>query len=156
MNLPCPICSMCWIGKLPDMARNKPPRKPYTPRPIVKPLNLRDQTKVELDAQMALEMVKLGLATEDHLSMICSHADIVRRIVKSGPAWVQANTILRIAGEIMDRPEFRILSGQAVAIEAALSVTLPVVQTCGNLSIDRASRAALRDFDRFGGLRVTL
>lgn len=117
---------------------------------------MRDQKLVELDPQFALEMVEIGMANENHLAMICAHADLVRRMVNKGPERIQADTIIRIGSEIMDRPEFAILSGEKAAIIAAMSVTLPVVQRAGNMAIHKASEAMNRDFDRNGGIRVQL
>lgn len=139
------------------MAANKKPRKRYRPKPVVRPLNVRNQWDIEGEAHAALLAMEYGHVEQEHLAMLCAHADMVRRLFDpSDPVRRQADTIIRIVSEITDRPELRVWSGEEAAIRAAMQVTLPAIRAASNSEIYHASMAALRELSIYGGVRVNL
>jgi hypothetical protein len=139
------------------MPANAKPRRRYRPKPVIKPLNMRQAWDIEGEAHMALVALESGEVADEHMAMLAAHADMTRRLAGVDAAVVrQAETILRMVAAVKDRSELRVLAGEEVAIRAAMQVTLPAIRAAGNAEIYRVSRAALRDMERFGGVRVGL
>lgn len=138
------------------MPGNKKPTKAHRPRTVVRPLNMRNAWMTEGDVHVALLELEAGTAAEPHYSMLCAHADIIRRMYPSGPERVQADTIIRMIGIVMKRPDMRITGAEEVAIRAAVKVTLPALMRASNRKVVDAAVASLADIDKFGGVRVSL
>ena len=134
------------------------PRKAYKPHPIVKPLKARDDWIMEGEVHAALLAIESGQTQEDHLAMLASHADLVRRL-ETAPwhAQRQAQTIVRILAESLTRkPHIYITELEQAAIRAALQTTLPAMRNASNAAIFRAARAAYVAFQRDGGVKVEI
>lgn len=139
------------------MATSKRPRKAYRPRAVINPLNMRDACDIELDPHIALTALEYGEVSELQLSRIAAHADIVRRMYKSGPEHQHANSIIRIVSEIKRRSNgLRVHALELSALQASMSITLSAVRDAGNSAIYHAAQAALHDMERYGGVRIAL
>ena len=140
------------------MPSSSKPRKPYRPKPVIKPCNTRQAWEIEGEAHIGLLAIESGDISDEHIAMVCAHADMVRRLFDDPhhPVRRQAETIIRIVDQIKSRPELRVLSGEEAAIRAAMTVTLPAIRAASNADIYRVAQASLRDMDRFGGVKVKL
>lgn len=140
------------------MPSSSKPRKAYRPKPVIKPCNIRQAWDIEGEAHIGLLAIESGDIQDEHMAMICAHADMVRRLFDDPghPVRRQADTIIRIVSEIQSRPVLRVLSGEEAAIRAAMTVTLPAIRAASNAEIYRVAQASLRDMDRHGGVRVKL
>ena len=138
------------------MAGNKKPAKRYRPKDVIRPLNMRNAWLSEGDVHAALLALEGGVATQDHYSMLCAHADLIRRMYRSGPERVQADSIIRMVGIVMGRVDHHITPAEELPIRAAVKVTLPALMRASNRLVFDAAVASLADLDRFGGVRVAL
>ncbi len=140
------------------MPSSSKPRKSYRPKPVIKPCNIRQAWEIEGEAHIGLLAIESWDVSDEHMAMICAHADMVRRLFDDAghPVRRQAETIIRIVDEIKSRPVLRVLSGEEAAIRAAMTVTLPAIRSASNADIYRVAQASLRDMDRHGGVRVNL
>ena len=137
------------------MPSSAKPRKKYRPRDVVRPLNVRNAWASEGDVHAALLAMEAGQAEEDHLAMLCAHAHVMQRLaLDESPERRQADTILRMVGIILRRPDHRITPAEEIPIRAALQVTLPALQRAKNHDLLRAATASLKDQDRWGGVRL--
>ena len=139
------------------MPRSAKPKRKYHPRPVVKPLNMRDHWVLEGDVHAALLAIDHGQQMEEHLNALAAHADLIRRL-ESAPfhAQRQAQTIIRILAEVMTRGSLQITELEQDAIRAAIKVTLPALRTANNHAIERAAQAAWFAFNRDGGVVVDI
>lgn len=133
------------------MATSKKPRKAYRPKPVIKPLNIRDAWGIEGEAHAVLLAIESESVSEDHLAMLAAHADMVRRIYPIGTERIQADAIFRVVAEIKSRPEIRVLSLEEVAIRAAMSITIEAMRKARNADIYKAAMSAIQDMERNGG-----
>jgi hypothetical protein len=139
------------------MAASQKPRKKYRRRPVLNPLNMREEWAIEGDPYAVLMAMDGGCVEESHMAMLAAHADMVRRMFDpSRPERRQADTLIRIIADIKSRQELRILSGEDVAIRAALTVTIEAIRNATNADIYRSAMASMHDMDKFGGVRVRL
>lgn len=139
------------------MPKSAKPKRAYKPRPIVKPLKARNDWVMEGEVHAALLALQADMVQEEHLAMLASHADLVRRL-DTAPfhAQRQAQTVVRILAEIMQRPGHPVTQLEQTAIRAALQVTLPVMRQASNYAIERAAQAAWVAFQRDGGVKVDI
>lgn len=139
------------------MPSSTKPRKTYRPKPVVRPMNVRQSWEIEGEAHVALLAIEFDQITDEHMAMLVAHADMVRRLHNPGtPVRRQADTIIRIISEIKERPVLRVLSGEEAAIRAAMTLTLPAIRAASNTDIYRVAKASLRDMDRHGGVMVQI
>lgn len=133
------------------MASNKKPRKKYRQRPVLNPLNMRDEWDIEGQAHAVLLAIESGSVSEDHLAMLAAHSDMVRRIYTSGPENIQANAVIRVIRDIKDRDVIVVRKLEEATIRAALVVTIKAIRDASNYDIYRAAVAAVKDMERNGG-----
>lgn len=137
------------------MARNKKPSKPYRPRDVVRPLNVRDAWACsEGDVHAALLAMESGALDEVHLAHLAAHGDIMRRVHKTGPVHIQAQSIIRMVSIITARPDLHITPSEELPIRAAVKVTLPALMAARNIDILRGAQNALFEREKFGGVRT--
>lgn len=139
------------------MPKSAKPKRSYKPRPVVKPLKARNDWVMEGEVHAALLALQADIVQEEHLAMLASHADLVRRL-ETAPfhAQRQAQTIVRILAEIMERKPPSVTDLEQTAIRAALQVTLPVMRQASNYAVERAAQAAWFAFNRDGGVKVEI
>ncbi len=139
------------------MPKSAKPKRAYKPRPIVKPLKARNDWVMEGEVHAALLAIEADQVQEIHLANLGSHADLVRRL-ETAPfhAQRQAQTIVRILAEIMERKPPTVTQLEQIAIRAALKITLPVLRQASNYAVERAAQAAWKAYARDGGLKVDL
>jgi hypothetical protein len=138
------------------MAGNKKPAKRYRQKEVIRPLNMRNAWMTEGDVHASLLALEAGMATQEHYSMLCAHADIIRRMFKSGPERIQADAIIRMIGIVMSREDNHITPSEELPIRAAIKVTLPALMRSSNRDVFDAAMAMMADLDRFGGVRASL
>lgn len=139
------------------MPKSEKPKRRYKPGPIVKPLKARNDWVMEGDVHAALLAIKAGQVLEDHLAMLASHADLVRRL-ETAPfhAQRQGQTIVRILSDVLQRKPPAVTELEQAAIRAAVQVTLPAVRQADNHAIHRAAQAAWFAYQRDGGVKVDI
>ena len=137
------------------MATNKAPRKKYRPKPVVKPLNVRNRWMTEGDAHAILLALEGGTFCEQHLADLVAHADVVSRIAQRRRDLLvakHANALLRVAIDIQSRNQehgiLRATPMEETAIRASMPVTLEFLSAASNMEILTAAEAALRRHDR--------
>jgi len=138
------------------MAGNKKPAKAYRPKVVLNPMNVRDAWKTEGEVYAALMSLDAGTMEMAHYSMLCAHADVMRRVYPSGAVNVQAATIMRMVDIIMKRSDRHVTPAESDAIRAATTVTLPAMRSTPNRKLVAASVDSLKDIDRLQGVRLSL
>lgn len=137
------------------MAANKKPRKAYRPKPVVRPLNIRDRWKTEGDGHAILLAMEGGTFAEQHLADLVAHADMLSHIAQRRKDLVvvrHANALLRVAIAIQLRNQehgaLTVTRLEEDAIRASMAVTMDTLETATNMEILTAAEASLRRHDR--------
>lgn len=141
------------------MGNSTKPRKPHRPKPIVKPLGMRDTLSYEMDALQALDALGSGYFTEQHVYHILSAADLVKRIApKELEIRAFAQEIIYAICEIQVRIQRDNKAGvtgpEMTLLRAHTGKMIAYLRDAPNVAIYRASTAALAEFNRTGLLRV--
>ena len=137
------------------MPANKRPKKPYRPRPIIKPLGIKNTVKLEMPGHVGLLALGQGWLDITHLRDIGSHVCLVERVADAtGQPEVASKARQAIA--IFTRCEDRFertgrpgtTGGEMQTLRDIVSETLPWLTKQSNAVIARESEALLRAFDR--------
>lgn len=142
------------------MPANKKPRRAYRPKPVVKPLGMRDNWKIVGSAHAALLALGSGSYDDVHQHRLVAFADICRRCAKPGsPEFIQARSLLSTLLDVQVRHNasgapHHVTALEEVSIRTACSVLIPWAEHVPNMDILRASAASLREFDKLGGIRL--
>lgn len=96
---------------------------------------------------------------EQHVYDLLSNADIVRRIAPNGHSVLPyAQGMVEACAAIQERTQrigkLAVTGDELHLLQLGTGKTMAYLQTVTNIQIDRAARAALREFDRTGVLRV--
>jgi hypothetical protein len=143
------------------MPTSAKPRNKHKPRVVIKPLTIRDQWKVVGSAHGALLALENGLYEEAHQCDMVVFADMCRRIAKKGtPESVQAASLINAIFDVQRRAnetgKLAVTRIEAATIRAACSMLIEFLERQKNTDIYKASIAGLRDFERHGGMPVTI
>ncbi len=142
------------------MSRPKKPRnKQYKPRIMPLPLGMRDAAQMELPGYAASLALGMPHFCEDHVANILSSADMARRIAPNGHAVREvAQGMIVACAAIFDRAErlgkFGVTGDEMRTLRAGLDVTMAFLRGASNAAIARASIEAVREFDKYGALKV--
>lgn len=141
------------------MASNAKPRKPHRPKPIVKPLGMRDHHKHELPALVAMGALGTDHLTEQHVYDLLSAADLVKRIAPpDAEIRIAAQAVINAICEIQHRAQRTGKTGvtgeEMTVLRSCMGGVIAYIRGCSNVEIYRASMAALAEFNRTGALRV--
>ena len=141
------------------MAKSKKPRKAYRPKSCVKPLGMRDASKFELPGYVASLALGQPYFCEQHVYDLLSNADMTRRIAKDGdPILPIAHEMVLAISEIQARAQrlgkIGVTGDELRILRDGVGKTMDFLRCASNVEIDRAARAALKEFDRTGVLRV--
>lgn len=141
------------------MAKSKKPRKPYKQKPCVLPLGIRDAVKMEIPGYQASLALGQSHFVEQHIYDLLSNADMVRRIAPNGhPVLPYAQGMVEACAAIQGRTKrtgrLGVTGDELHLLRLGTGKTMAYLQTVSNIEIDRAARAALREFDRTGVLKV--
>lgn len=137
----------------------KPRNKKYVPKPVVKPLGIRDNLKYEMPALQALEALGRDHFIEQHVYDLLSPADIVKRIAPAdSDVRIAAQACIDAVAEIQQR-NVRTgrpgVSGDDMKVlRANMGQLIAYLRTAPNVKIYRAALDAVQEFDRTGVLRV--
>lgn len=141
------------------MASNKKPRKAYKQKACVKPLGIRDNARMEIPGYQASLALGTDYMSEPHLYDLVAHADMVTRI--AGPKSEMtghANKLLRVCANVMARNlstgKFGVTGDDLTTIRGSIGRTMEYLRSVPNTAIWRASKAAVDEFDKLGGLRM--
>ena len=141
------------------MSKSKKPRKPYHPKPVVKPLGIRDNLKYEMPALQALEALGRDHFIEQHVYDLLSPADLVKRIAPAdADVRIAAQHCINAVAEIQRR---NLRTGKP-GVSGTEMTTLRenmgqlIAYLCGvpNVKIYRAALDAVEEFNKTGVLRV--
>jgi hypothetical protein len=137
------------------MATNKAPRKKYRPKPVVRPLNLRNAWLTEGDCHALLLAIEGKTFAEQHLADLVVHADMTAKIAQRRRDLLvvrHANALLRLAITIQARNQERgilaVSTLEETAIRASMEITLPFIRGATNLEILTAAEAGMRRHER--------
>ncbi len=141
------------------MSNPKKPRKPYRQKPCVLPLGMRNAVKMEIPGYMASMALGQPHFCEQHVYDLLSNADMVRRIAPDGhPVLPYAQGMVEACAAIQERAQrlgkHGVTGDELHLLRLGVGKTMEFLQTVSNIEIDRAARAALREFDKTGVLRV--
>lgn len=141
------------------MGNSTKPRKPHRPKPVVKPLGMRDHHKHELPALAALDALGKAHFAEQHVYDLLSAADLVKRIApKDAEIRVAAQAVIHAIAEIQHRAQRTCKTGatgpEMTAIRQSMGSVIAYLRDCTNVQIYRASLAAVAEFNKTGALRV--
>jgi hypothetical protein len=141
------------------MAKSKKPRKAYKPKPCVLPIGIRDAVKMEIPGYQASLALGQSHFVEQHIYDLLSNADMVRRIAPDGhPVLSYAQGMVEACAAIQERTQrtgkLGVTGDELHLLRMGTGKTMAYLQTVSNIEIDRAARAALREFDRTGVLKV--
>lgn len=141
------------------MASNKKPRKAYKPKPVVKPLGMRNAHMMEFPGYAASLVLGTDSLESQHIYDILANADMTRRIAPDGHAILAiAQAMVYAIANIRERhqktgklgvsgDEFRVL-------REGIGKTMEYLRSVPNVAIERAARAAVEEFNKTGVLRV--
>ena len=141
------------------MGKSSKPRKAYREKPCVLPLGIRDAVKMEIPGYQASLALGQPHFCEQHVYDLLSNADIVRRIAPNGHSVLPyAQGMVEACAAIQERTQrigkLAVTGDELHLLQLGTGKTMAYLQTVTNIQIDRAARAALREFDRTGVLRV--
>ncbi len=141
------------------MGKSSKPRKAYRPKSCVKPLGIRDNVKMELPGYVASMALGQAHFCETHVYDLLSNADLVRRIAPDGhPVLPYAQGMVEACASIQERAQrlgkHGVTGDEIALLRLGVGKTMEFLQTVSNMQIDRAARAALREFDKTGALKV--
>lgn len=137
------------------MPRNSKPKKPYRPRPVIKPLGIKNTLKLEMPGHVGLLALGQGWLDITHLRDIGSHVCLVERVADA-TGQPEVATLARQAIAIFTRCEDRFertgrpgtTGDELNTLRDIVSETLPWLTQQPNAVIHRESLALLRAFDR--------
>lgn len=137
------------------MAANKKPRKAYRPRPVIKPLGIKNTVKLEMPGHVGLLALGQGWLDITHLRDIGSHVCLVERVADATGQPDIANKA-RKAIAIFVRCEDRFertgrpgtTGDELKQLREIVTETLPWLTRQSNFVIARESQALLRAFDK--------
>jgi hypothetical protein len=137
----------------------KPRKKKYTPKPCVLPLGMRKAIEFEMPGFQASVALGMDHLQDQHIYDLLSNADMVRRIAPSGHEVLPiAENMVQAVAEIQARAQrlgrFGVNGDELRVLRDGIGRTMVYLRSVSNAAIDRASRAALAEFDRTGVLRV--
>lgn len=141
------------------MGNSTKPRKPHRPKPIVKPLGMRDHHAHELPALVAMDALGTAHFSEQHVYDLLSCADLVKRIAPADAAIrLTAHAVVVALAGIQRRAQRTGKTGVAgpemTAIRQCMGMVIAYLRDCSNVQIYRASLAAVAEFNKTGALRV--
>lgn len=141
------------------MGKNTKPRKKYQPKLIAKPLGIRDAVNMEMPGYAASLVLGTEHLQEQHIYDLLSGADMVRRIAPAGHAILPvAQAMVESLAEVQHRTErtgkLGVTGDELHVLRKGIGQIMEYLRSVPNVEILRASRAALREFDRTGVLRV--
>lgn len=133
------------------MPANKKPRKAYRPKPIIKPLGIRNRWMTEGDAHAILLAMEGGTFAEQHLADLVAHADVAGRIARGRSddlADRHCRSLMRVAIAIQERNlktgTINATELEEAAIRASMQITIEIMRTASNQEILRAAEASLK------------
>lgn len=136
------------------MSRSRRPRKAYRPKPVLKPLGIKDAC-IYVPGRVGQLALGTDWLTRDHLIDIGSHAMVAQRVARAvGDAEMEsaADEIARIILEAENRRDRTGRVGttgpEMLRLRALLDLTLPWLAEQPNIVIHRESTRPIRDFDR--------
>ncbi len=137
------------------MPRNAKPRKPYRPKPVIKPLGIKNTLKLEMPGHIGLLALGRGWLDITHLRDIGSHVCLVERVAEA-TRQPEVASLARKAIAIFVRCEDRFertgrpgtTGDEMIALRDIVSETLPWMTRQSNAVIHRESMALLRDYDK--------
>lgn len=135
------------------------PRKKYVEKPCVLPLGMRSSIKFEMPGYQASIALGQEHFCEQHLYDLLSNADMTRRIAPDGHEILHAaQEMVYAIAEIQERSQILgkilVTGDELKALREGVGKTMDYLRTVSNVQIDRAARAALKEFDKNGVLRV--
>jgi hypothetical protein len=141
------------------MGNSTKPRKAHRPKPIVKPLGIRDNLMYEMPALQALEALGRDHFIEQHVYDLLSPADLVKRIAPEGSSVrTAAQVCIDAVAEIQRRNVRNGKPGasgpEMTSLRANVGQLLTYLRGVPNTKIYRAALNAVNEFDRTGVLRV--
>jgi hypothetical protein len=141
------------------MGRSSKPRKPYRPKPVVKPLGIRNAQMLEFPGYAASLALGQGHFEEQHVYDLLSNADLARRIAPNGhPVLEVARQMVEAVAAIQQRAQrsgrHGVSGDELRVLREGIGRTMDYLRTVPNVAIARASLAALAEFNRNGVLRV--
>lgn len=141
------------------MGNSQKPRKRHIPKPVVKPLGMRSAIDFEMPVYQAIEALGQPHFCEQHVYNLLSNVDMVRRIAPNGdPILPVVYGMVFALAEIQHRAQHMgkmdATDDEIKVLREGVGETMRYLQRAPNVAIDRAARAAVREFDRTGVLRV--
>jgi hypothetical protein len=141
------------------MGNSAKPRKPHRPKPVVKPLGMRNAALHELPPLQALEALGRDHFTEQHVYDLLSCADLVKRTAPAdAPIREQAQEVVYAVAEIQRRSQRTGRPGatgdEITVLRNNIGKLIAFLRDVPNVAIYRATVAALAEFDKLGALRV--
>jgi hypothetical protein len=141
------------------MAKSKSPRKAYVRKPCVLPLNMRRDIAFEMPGYQASLALGQPHFCEQHVYDLLSNADMVRRIAPDGHeiltvAQAMVYAVAEIQRRHMDTGKLGVNGDEFRVLREGVGKTMDYLRTVSNIAIDRAARAALKEFNETGALRV--
>lgn len=137
------------------MPKSSRPRKPYRPKPVLKPLGIKNTLKLEMPGYVGLAALGKDWLDISHLRDIGAHASLVEKVAEaSGEADIAALAcaVIAICLKCEDRFERTGRPGttgdEMREIRHALAVTLPWLSAQPNSMIHRKSLELVRAYDR--------
>lgn len=141
------------------MSANKKPRKKYRPKPCVKPLGMRNAQMLEFPGYSASVALGMDHFEEQHVYDLLSNADMTRRIAPDGhPVLPVAQAMVQAIAEIQQRAQrtgkHGVTGDELRILREGIGKTMDYLRTVPNVEIQRASMAAIAEFNRTGMLKV--
>ena len=141
------------------MSGMKKRQKAYKPKPCVLPLGMRRHDKFELPGYQASVALGMEHFCEQHVYDLLSNADMVRRIAPGGHEILPvAQAMVEAVAAIQERAQrvgkVGATGDELKVLRAGIGKTMDYLRGVPNVAIERAARAAVAEFDRWGVLRV--
>jgi hypothetical protein len=133
--------------------------KPYRPRPIVKPLGMRNAAAMELPGYVASLALGQPHFVEQHVYDLLSNADMTRRIALDGHpilpvAQAMVEAVAAIQHRAQERGKLLVTGDELRVLREGVGKTMDFLRAASNVEIARAAAAAVAEFNRMGVLRV--
>lgn len=133
--------------------------KKYSPKPVVKPLGMRDAGMMEFPGYSASLALGKPHFCEQHVYDLLSNADMVRRIAPDGHMILPfAQDMVEACAAIQQRAQqtgkLGVTGDQMRVLHDGLEMTLAYLRTVSNYQINKAALDAVAEFNRLGALRV--
>lgn len=134
-----------------SMPANKKPRKAYRPKPIIKPLGIRNHWLTEGDAHAILLAMEGDTFAEQHLADLVAHANVVSGIAMGRGddlADRHCRSLMRVAIAIQERNlktgTIKATELEEAAIRASMQITIEIMRKASNQEILRAAETVLK------------